>query len=120
MAQDLKHLNTSEKSTWQVALKHHPDRQYVDYLIQGIQGVFRLGFNDKLRCQAASRNMQSAYEHPSIIDEYIAKECALGRVLGPFTPQKIPFLQLSRFGVIPKKHKPNKWRSTCHTRSHSV
>ena len=99
-----------KEGSWQVALKHHPDRHYVEYLIQGIQGGFRLGFDHKSRCKAASRNMQSAYEHPSIIDEYITKECALGRVLGPFSPEKIPVLQLSRFGVIPKKHKPNKWR----------
>ncbi len=32
-----------------------------------------------------------------------AKECAAGRVLGPLSLDAFPGIQISRFGVIPKK-----------------
>ena len=53
--------------------------------------------------------MHSTREHPEIIREYLAKECAEGRILGPFPPASLPGVQVSRFGVIPKKGL-NKWR----------
>ena len=53
--------------------------------------------------------MHSTWEHPEIIREYLAKECAEGRILGPFPPASLPGVQVSRFGVIPKKGL-NKWR----------
>ena len=53
--------------------------------------------------------MHSTWEHPEIIWEYLAKECAEGRILGPFPPASLPGIQVSRFGVIPKKGL-NKWR----------
>ena len=34
----------------------------------------------------------------------------LGRVAGPFQQSLVPHAHLSRFGVIPKNHQPNKWR----------
>ena len=53
--------------------------------------------------------MQSAREHPQVIRDYIAKECAEGRILGPFVPSSLADVQVSRFGVILKKGH-NKWR----------
>ena len=53
--------------------------------------------------------MQSAREHPQIID-YLRNETAQGRILGPYSPGTIPGIHTNRFGVIPKKHLPNKWR----------
>ena len=57
--------------------------------------------------------MHSAWEHPEIIQEiiqeYLAKEGAEGRVLGPFPPASLPGVQVSRLRVIPKKGL-NKWR----------
>ena len=53
--------------------------------------------------------MRSASGHPDIVSKYLADECELGRVLGPFSAPPIP-LQISSFGVIPKRHQTNKWR----------
>ena len=33
-----------------------------------------------------------------------------GRIAGPFPIPPLPNLHTSRFGVIPKKHQPGKWR----------
>ena len=74
---------------WEAALTTHPDQVYVQYL-----------------------NMQSARDHPEVVSQYLAEEVAAGRVLGPL-PDEMgsgSSWHVSRFGVIPKPHKPNKWR----------
>jgi len=40
----------------------------------------------------------------------LADEVALGHVSGPFSYSSVPHAHISRFGVIPKNHQPNKWR----------
>ena len=50
-------------------------------------------------CRKATHNMSSALGHPEVIRDYLAKECAQGRILGPFQPHA---LQVSRLGVVPK------------------
>ncbi len=59
--------------------------------------------------RSSPANMASALEHPEIVSEYLAKECSEGRVLGPLDPREFPYIQTSRFGVIPKGS-TNKWR----------
>ena len=53
--------------------------------------------------------MKSAKENPQVIDEYLVKECSLGRILGLLNPTIIPGVHISCFGVIPKKHAQNEW-----------
>ena len=59
-----------------------------------------------------AKNLQSTSLHPHIIDNELAKECAAGRVLGPFTHRPFKNLRCSGVGVIPKKR--NKWRMIMH------
>ena len=83
---------------WANHLQSHPDRAYVDYIIQAILHGFRLGFDyGMVQLQSTSRNMQSAEENPEV-----------GRVVGPLKPDGR--IHVSRFGVIPKSHQPGKWR----------
>ena len=98
-------------SAWSSCLQHHPDEAFVRYIMDGIRQGFRIGFRHTSPLQSAKRNIPSADEHPEIISDYIDKECSLGRILGPFSPNDIePPVQVSRFGVIPKGHTPGKWR----------
>lgn len=53
--------------------------------------------------------MLSARERPEVVRDYLAKECAEGRILGPLDPTQFPFVHTSRFGVIPKSSS-GKWR----------
>ena len=46
---------------------------------------------------------------PQVVEEYLAKELELGRVIGPLTSGSLQ-LQINRFGVIPKSGQPGKWR----------
>ena len=52
--------------------------------------------------------MRSAILNSTVIDEYLTKERAVGRFIGPLSPEAD--LHLSCFGVIPKSHIPRKWR----------
>ncbi len=97
-------------SEWAAQLERHPDRAFVDYLITGMQFGFRIGFKASSPLRSARQNICSASQHPQVVQKYLDKELALGRVLGPFKPSQVPGLHVSRFGVIPKPHQPGKWR----------
>lgn len=94
---------------WAQRLAWHPDAEFADYVLSGIQHGFRVGFSNTSPLSKAQRNMHSAQEYPEVIDEYIARETVAGRFLGPFTLQEAQGLHVSRFGVIPKGH-ATKWR----------
>ena len=40
--------------------------------------------------------------HPQVVDDYITKECAAGKILGPFDPHMFPEVHVCGFRVIPK------------------
>ena len=81
----------------------HPDRQKVDYVLNGIHSGFRLGFHHDSCKLTASTNCPSAQQHPSVIDDFLKKEVTLGCVFGPTNSPPIFNFHISRFGVIPKK-----------------
>ena len=60
--------------------------------------------------KSAQKNLGGALQHPEVVEEYLAAEVAQHRVAGPFSKSIIPRAHISRFGVIPKSHQPNKWR----------
>lgn len=73
--------------------------------------------------RSARQNMPSASLQPSVIDDYLQTELPKKRVAGPFSTPLLPNLHISPFGVIPKKHQPNKWRlilDLSHPEGHSV
>ena len=47
-----------------------------------------------------------------VVHDYLKQESLQHNVLGPFSPQDMKHLNIhiSKFGVIPKKHAPGKWR----------
>ena len=92
---------------WQQRLATHPDQRFATFLIQGILHGFRIGADRSVPLHPAKRNMLSALQHPSVIEDYLAKEVRLGRVLPlPWPGARV---QISRFGVISKDHTPGKW-----------
>ena len=94
---------------WTSLLQSHPDRTFVEYLVQGTRQGFRLGFGyGEVQLRSASRNMRSAEDNAEVVEQYLAKECGLGRVVGPLALDDS--VHVSRFGVIPKPHQPGKWR----------
>ena len=79
--------------------------------MEGLRGGFDYANHS---CVSAKRNMLSASQHPEVIEEYLKEEYALGRIIGPLDAQEVQGIQISRFGVIPKPHKPGKWRLILH------
>lgn len=95
------------REEWRKSLATHPDPEYREYLLYGIQQGFRIGFRHGSRsCKSAKANMKSAIDNASVVDEYLAKEVKLGRVLGPLERAVCPPVTINRFGVIPKNHQP--------------
>ena len=94
----------------EMQLLNHPDCSKVHCLITGLCEGFRVGFHsDNVTLKSAKLDCSSANEHPEVNDKHLAEEIREGRVLGPTTIPP-PSLHLNRFGVIPKKNKPNAWR----------
>ena len=102
----LRYLNYSSPvnvAQLKLELAQHPDRPKVDFVVYGLESGFRLMVRPDARLKAAVKNCRSSCEHPAVIDEYLAKESKLGRIAGPFHHLPHSKLQISRFGVIPKK-----------------
>ena len=98
-------------SKFQFELCNHPDKSAVAYVLSGLQDGFRVGFApSSFNLKSSPDNMFSSHLHPDVIDEYLQKEVTLGRIAGPFPTPPLPNLHVSRFGVIPKKNQPGKWR----------
>ena len=96
---------------WEAELHAHPDREYVQFHLEGIQQDFHIGFDYAHHsCSSVSSNMKSASIHPEPIDKYIREEVEAGRIIGPLPDEFKHQVQISRFGVIPKPHQTGKWR----------
>ena len=96
---------------WARALLAHPDQSFARYVCSGLNEGFRIGFQRGSPLRPAGKNMQSAREHPEVVEEYLQNELSRGRMLGPFTrSDPLPPLHINRFGVIPKGHNTGKWR----------
>ena len=95
-----------------MALRSIPDKAFTQFLLRGITQGFRIGVAKGHTFKPAKRNLKAAYDHPQVVAEYIDREVRLGRLsklpldlaLAP------PLLQISPFGIIPKKRRPNQWR----------
>ena len=97
--------------SWQTLLKSHSDTQFAEYILSGIQSGFRVGFSyDRCNLKARNRNMLSASQNSAVLNAYISKELEQGRMVHIPDPSVLPWFHTSPFGVIPKKHKPGKWR----------
>ena len=89
-------------------MARHPDRGFAEYVLDGIQQGFRVGFDYKRHhCRPAKKNMRSATQFPQVISKYLDAECKLGRVVALEDSEASQSIQTSPFGVIPKKGKPD-------------
>ena len=110
---------------WQQALSLYPNQQLAKFFLDGISEGFRIGYNYRTNgnLKSANKNLEGARQHPEVVDTYLSKEVALNRVAGPYNKSRIPNIQISRFGVIPKGHQQDSWRlivDLSHPKSSSV
>ena len=112
-------------TAWGEFLSSYPDQRLVQFFLRSITEGFQVGYSDRISqgLRSSKKNLEGAIQHPDAVDEYLDKEMTLNRVAGPFTKAHLPGIQISRFGVIPKSHQPDKWRlivDLSHPRSYSV
>ena len=69
---------------WSKKLQQHPDKDFASYILRGIEKGFHIGVNPGVSLKSATRNMQSASQHPEIIDDYLQKELLQEQIRGPF------------------------------------
>lgn len=96
--------------TWRDCLKEHPDRNFVNKLLDEIQHGVRVGFQNE-RTTMINDNHQSAKSNPTPIALELERELTLNRKAGPFLEPPFPNFVGSPLGAVPKKHsQPQKWR----------
>ena len=98
-------------TAWKQYLQSHPDPRLKEFILRGLEHGFRIGVKESSRLRRAPRNLASAVKQPQVVQSYLDRELSLGKIL--FVPPQAsspPLIQISSFGVIPKKHKPNKWQ----------
>ena len=109
---------------WRSLLAEHPYPELVQFFTLGISNGFRIGFSSpQSNVKQARKNMESAYTHKEVVDNYLQTEITAARVAGTFAHSLAQNGQISRFGVIPKHHKPDSWRliiDLSHPHNHSV
>ncbi len=96
---------------WKEELSEHPDKVWVEFLVRGIREGFRLGCDQrKTGLVRRGGTMYEATQHRKIIGDYLEKEVAERRVWKINETSQVDGIQVSPFGVIPKKDKPGRWR----------
>jgi hypothetical protein len=95
---------------WDHALHDHPDRDLCHYISTGIRQGFRIGYDTSCPRQSTLQNMPSATKNPGPVERYLENEVAENRVIGPLPLTATNDVHINRFGVIPKRHQPGKWR----------
>ena len=111
-------------SAWCYFLQGEANRELAYFFLKGISQGFRVGFNyDACVIYPATKNLQCAYDHPQVVEDYLHSEVTTSRVAGPFCEAAISEIHTSRFGVIPKNHQQDKWRlivDLSHPKHHSI
>ena len=95
-----------------VALRSHPDQQFVTFVLQRLTYGFRIGFarqrSPSLRSSGRSHPSVSAC--PQAISQYIRDECEAGRMVGPLPSTLEARVHCSPIGLVPKGRNTGRWR----------
>ncbi len=81
-------------------------------LLCGLKQGFHLHFQGP-QTPTFSKNLQSAFQYPDIVDRKLSKEISEGRIRGPFSQPPIDNLKVSPLEVIPKKQ-PGEYKMIHH------
>lgn len=93
-------------------LSSHPDVTFAAFIMRGMTHGFRIGFDRSHgRLRSLTANHPSSLANGAVVEEYIASEVALGRLVGPVMGDSVSSgIHISPIGLVPKAHQFNRWR----------
>ena len=92
---------------WTKELAGHSDQRISQYILDGIQKEFRIGFNRS--CNRSSSVSTLNCSNPNDVKVYLQREITLGRMWKLVIGTRPRGIHVSPLGLIPKKNKPGKW-----------
>ncbi|KAJ8259625.1 hypothetical protein GJAV_G00171580 [Gymnothorax javanicus] len=90
------------------ALKNHPNRCFVNYLITGLVQGFLAGLCWLPTTTHVCKNLQTAVKEPKVVDELLEKETKKGFMIGPFSKSPFSLFRVSPIGVATRKYSGKK------------
>ncbi len=90
------------------ALRNHPNRCFVNYLITGLVQGFLAGLCWLPKTTHVCKNLQSAFKEPEVVDELLEKEIKKGFMIGPFSKSPFSLFRVSPIGVATRKYSGKK------------
>ena len=89
-------------------LTDHPERSFVNYLIDGFVNGFDAGFSRLPECSFECKNLQSAKRYPVTTSELIETELNKGYIIGPFDTIPFSHYRISPVGITVGKYSGKK------------
>ena len=89
-------------NTFNNLLASHPNRYLVNYIINGLQYGFDIGFQG-LSTSTRPKNLRSAIDNKDKVSLAINKELCRGHTAGPFQSPPFPIVHCSPIGAVIKK-----------------
>ena len=85
-------------------LVDHPDRQFTEYFLHGLERGFSRGYTLPLQ-NTSSPSLPSASQHPDFVSTSLQEACRRGETAGPFDTKPFPTMYISGVGVPMKSGK---------------
>lgn len=90
------------------ALKNHPNRCFVNYLITGLIQGFFAGLLWLPKLSFSCNNLLSAVKEPEIVDFLLEKEVKKGFLIGPFDKSPFSICRINPIGIATRKYSGKK------------
>ena len=94
-------------------LCHHPDREFVSFILHGLVQGFHVGYNvmsSGARLRSGCRNHPSSLANAQVVRDYIGEEILAGRMVGPLCLAPHRSIHCSPIGLVPKGRGSGQWR----------
>ena len=81
---------------------HHPDRELVNFVVDGFTNGFSLGMTSEPEPRGPCENLSGVLDNPLVAQQMVDEEVAKGHMLSPFDEPPLPNLIYSPINLVPK------------------
>lgn len=89
---------------FKLELQHHPDRDFVNTFINGLERGFDTGIAQLPATTLECKNLSSARKNPDVVDNLLKYELDKGYLDGPFEKPPYDIYRISPIGVVEGKY----------------